>query len=54
MENIRLIDELLETTQRVLNPGAHGGEAPLYETEVEKALNLVKQLKKLSESGDGL
>jgi len=54
MENIRLIDELLETTQRVLNPGAHGGEAPLYETEVEKALNLVRQLKVLSESGDGL
>ncbi len=54
MENIRLIDELLKTTQRVLNPGAHGGEAPLYETEVEKALNLVRQLKRLSESGDGL
>lgn len=51
IENIRLIDELLETTQRVLNPGAHGHEVPLYEAEVENALNLIRQLKQLSESG---
>ena len=49
MDNIRLIDNLLQTTQRVLNPGAHGGEAPLYEVEVQKALDLVKRLQKLSE-----
>ncbi|MEO5607631.1 MAG: hypothetical protein ABIR13_08640 [Polaromonas sp.] len=50
MENIRLIDRLLETTQRVLNPGAHGGEAPLYEAEIENALVLIRQLQQLSES----
>ena len=44
MKNIRLIDEVLETTERVLNPAAHGSEAPLYEAEVEKALELVRQL----------
>ncbi|MFN3408987.1 MAG: AAA family ATPase [Limisphaerales bacterium] len=44
MENIRLIDEVLKTTERVLNPGAHGGDAPLYEHEVQKALDLIKKL----------
>lgn len=44
MENIRLIDEILDTTERVLNPGAHGGDAPLYPHEVQKALDLVAKL----------
>jgi ABC-type dipeptide/oligopeptide/nickel transport system ATPase subunit len=47
MENVRLIDEVLATTERVLNPGAHGGESPLYEAEVQKALDLVRQLEAL-------
>jgi len=46
MENIKLIDEVLATTERVLNPGAHGGDAPLYEDEVEKALELITKLEK--------
>lgn len=46
MENIRLIDEVLDTTERVLNPGAHGGDAPLYPHEVQKALDLVAKLEK--------
>lgn len=46
MENVRLIDEVLATTERVLNPGAHGGEAPLYEDEVEIAFDLIKRLEK--------
>ena len=54
IENIRLIDDLLATTQRVLNPGAHGNEVPLYEAEVQKALDLIKQLKQLSESNANL
>ena len=41
LENIRLIDEVLNTTERVLNPGAHGGDSPLYEHEVQKALDLI-------------
>lgn len=44
MENVRLIDEVLATTERVLNPGAHGGESPLYEAEVAIALDLIKRL----------
>ena len=46
MENAKLIDEVLKTTERVLNPGAHGGEAPLYEHEVQKALDLIAKLEK--------
>ncbi len=44
MENIRLIDDVLKTTERVLNPGAHGGDSPLYEHEVQNAMDLLKQL----------
>ena len=44
MENVRLIDEVLATTERVLNPGAPGGESPLYEAEVTIALDLIKRL----------
>lgn len=44
MENIKLIDKVLNTTERVLNPGAHGGDAPLYEREVQKALDLIARL----------
>ena len=29
IKNIKLIDELLKTTERVLNPSAHGGTTPL-------------------------
>lgn len=46
MENVKLIDEVLNTTERVLNPGAHGGDSPLYEHEVQKALDLIEQLEK--------
>ena len=46
MENAKLIDEVLNTTERVLNPGAHGGDAPLYEHEVQKALDLISKLEK--------
>lgn len=31
------IDEVLITPERVLNPGAHRGDSPLYEHEVLKA-----------------
>jgi len=46
MENIKLIDEVLNTTERVLNPGAHGGDSPLYEHEVQKALDLITKLER--------
>lgn len=47
MKNVKLIDQVLETTERVLNPGAHDGEAPLYEDEVQKAVDLIQQLTSL-------
>lgn len=46
IENAKVIDEVLATTERVLNPGSHGGEAPLYKEEVRQALELVKQLER--------
>jgi energy-coupling factor transporter ATP-binding protein EcfA2 len=46
MENVKLIDDVLNTTERVLNPGAHGGDSPLYEHEVQKALDLIAKLEK--------
>jgi len=44
MANAKLIEEVLNTTERVLNPGSHDGESPLYEHEVQKALNLISRL----------
>ena len=46
IENARVIDDVLATTERVLNPGSHGGETPLYKEEVSQALELVKKLEK--------
>lgn len=50
MENIKRIDELLEITERVLNPGAHGGDAPFHEQEVDKALDVVRKFESISPS----
>ena len=41
---VKLIDDILACTSRVLNPAAHAGNPPLYEKEVQDALALVKQL----------
>lgn len=46
VENAKTIDEVVATTERVLNPGSHGGEVPLYEAEVRQALDLIKKLEK--------
>ena len=48
MENTKLIDEVLKTTERVLIPGAHGGDSPLYEREVQNALDLIAKLEKFT------
>lgn len=44
MENVKLIDDVLSTTERVLNPAAHGSDSPLYEHEVQKACELIAKL----------
>jgi hypothetical protein len=46
LENARLIEEVLRATERVLNPSAHAGDPPLYEDEVQKALDLIARLEK--------
>lgn len=46
IENAKIVDEVLATTARVLNPGSHGGATPLYETEVRHAIELVKKLER--------
>jgi energy-coupling factor transporter ATP-binding protein EcfA2 len=44
LRQAKLIDDILHCTERVLNPAAHSGNPPLYETEVAQALALVRQL----------
>lgn len=38
------IDAVIRMKDRVLNPAAHWGEAPLYQAELEKALKLITRL----------
>jgi len=40
------IDTVIRMKDRVLNPAAHWGEAPLYQAELDKALRLVARLEK--------
>lgn len=44
LRQIKLFDDILDCTERVLNPAAHAGDPPLHEHEVEHALQLVRQL----------
>lgn len=44
LRQIKLIDDILACTERVLNPAAHSGTPPLYEKEVQDALVLIQQL----------
>ena len=44
LRKVKLIDEVIACTGRVLNPSAHSGSSPLYKKEVEDALALIKQL----------
>ena len=44
LRQIRLIDRILECTERVLNPAAHPGDTPLYEKEIEDAVILIREL----------
>ena len=44
LRQVKLIDDILDCTERVLNPAVHSGAPPLYEKEIQDALDLVKQL----------
>ena len=41
------IDAVIRMKDRVLNPAAHWGDAPLYQAELDKALKLVARLEKI-------
>ncbi len=41
---MKLIDKFFKNTERVLNPGAHGEDSPLYEHEIKNAVDSIKQL----------
>lgn len=44
LRQVKLIDEIIACTERVFNPAAHAGDLPLFEKEVQDALDLIKQL----------
>ena len=44
LETIQILDEILNMTDRVLNPASHWGESELHESEIQKAVELIKQL----------
>lgn len=43
-EAAKLIVDTLAGTEGVVNPGASGRDVPLYEHEVQTAVDLIKQL----------
>ena len=50
MEAVETLDRVLEMTERVLNPAAHGAVIPLYEDEVHRATRLIERLEKVLET----
>jgi len=44
LRQVKLIDDIIACTDRVLNPAAHSGSPPLYEKEVQDALDLIRNL----------
>lgn len=44
---IETIDAVIRMKDRVLNPAAHWGEAPLYQAELDKALKLIERLERV-------
>lgn len=44
---MQTIDAVIRMKDRVLNPAAHWGEAPLYQAELDKALKLISRLQQV-------
>jgi hypothetical protein len=51
LRRVKLIDDVLACTARVLNPSAHSGNSPLYKKEVTDALDLIRQLEVILPGG---
>lgn len=49
-EEIQIFDELKRIKDRVLNPSSHNSEAPIFEQEVQEAINLISRLKQFLET----
>ncbi len=47
MDAVEAVDRVLEMTERVLNPAAHGSSTPLYEEEVRRAKSLIDRLERV-------
>ena len=43
LETMRILDDILDMSDRVLNPASHWGEPQLYEDEIKRALDLIKK-----------
>ncbi|OQY19081.1 MAG: hypothetical protein B6I36_05200 [Desulfobacteraceae bacterium 4572_35.1] len=43
-QTIEILDAVIRMKDRVLNPAAHWGDAPLYEAELRKAFTLIERL----------
>ncbi len=50
LEAVETLDRVLEMTERVLNPAAHGAVMPLYDAEVQQAKRLIDRLENLLDS----
>ena len=46
MKNIKILNDVLKQTARVLNPASHAGTEPLYDREVEKAFRLIEHFER--------
>ncbi len=44
LKTIQVIDQIMDMNNRILNPASHWGEPELYEEEINKAVELIKQL----------
>lgn len=49
-EEIQILDELKRIKDRVLNPLSHNSEAPIFEQEVQEAIDLIGRLKQFLEN----
>jgi len=49
---IAILDQISETKERILNPGAHAGDPALYSAEVGAALALIRQLSALADESE--
>jgi hypothetical protein len=50
LDAVEAVDQVLQMTERVLNPASHGNSTPLYAEEVRRAKRLIDRLEKVLEA----